>query len=103
MDEVLTAIAADKGVRGSLPLVFLADGTTMTSDHQGLLVVTTLTRADVEDDEIFDAMVEFGREFRISPARVAEMHVNLALANMEFEEFAEVAHADPEGVFRSWP
>ena len=98
VDDVLAALPADS----PLDVVFLADRTTMQADHHGLLAVTTITREDCEDDEEYEAVVEFGRDFRTVPAGVSEMHTNLWLANMDFEEFAASAHNDPEGVHRSF-
>ncbi len=42
------------------------------------------------------------REFRTVPAGVHDVHANLSIANMDFEEYAHQALADPEGVFRSF-
>ncbi|MGW3852826.1 DUF6924 domain-containing protein [Streptomyces fagopyri] len=40
------------------------------------------------------------REFRTAPAAVHDVHANLWLANLDFEDFPEEALADPEGVLR---
>jgi len=100
VDEVLAAIAAEG--EDYVCVVFLADRTTMQADHHGLLAVTTITREELDDDEAYEAMVEFGREFRTVPVGVSEIHANLHLANMDFEEFSAVAAKDPEGVYRSF-
>lgn len=44
----------------------------------------------------------FGREFRTTPAGLHDIHANLSIANMDFEEYAAAAHEDPEKVFRSF-
>ncbi|WP_181874350.1 DUF6924 domain-containing protein [Marinitenerispora sediminis] len=97
-DEVLEALRA----RDDLAVVFLADSTTMRSEHRPLLAVTT-ARAEGEDDEDYEQLTEFGREFRTLPAGVHEIQVNLAIANTGFDEYAAAAHDDPESVYRpSW-
>ncbi|KPC86611.1 hypothetical protein ADL35_10060 [Streptomyces sp. NRRL WC-3753] len=101
-DAVLAAISADEELWEQLSVVFVADGTTMRAGHHALLAVTTLTREDFDDDEDYEAAVEFGREFRTLPSGVHSIHVNLELANMDFEEFSSSAHEDSEGVFRSF-
>ncbi|MCX4460723.1 hypothetical protein OG585_50040 (plasmid) [Streptomyces sp. NBC_01340] len=101
-DTILAAIAAHETLGNELELVFVADSTTMRADHHALLAITTLTREDIDDDEAYEAMVEFGREFRTVPSGVHEIQVNVELANMDFEEFSASADADPEGVFRSF-
>ncbi len=40
----------------------------MQAGTRPLLAVTTLTREDCEDDEDYDELTEFGREFRTAPA-----------------------------------
>ncbi|WTF82096.1 hypothetical protein OG856_46340 [Streptomyces sp. NBC_01594] len=66
-------------------------------------MASTVTRELLGDDEAFEAMTEFGREFRSEPRAVYEIHVNLELANSDFEEFSEAAHSDPERLYcSSW-
>lgn len=101
-DAVLAAISAHGELWDQLSVVFVADSTTMRADHHALLAVTTMTREDFDDDEDYEAMVEFGREFRTVPSGVHSIHANLELANMDFEDFSSSAHEDPEGVFRSF-
>ncbi|WP_329112586.1 DUF6924 domain-containing protein [Streptomyces sp. NBC_01353] len=98
VDEVLAAVAGDK----DLSVVFLADATTMTSAHGGLLAVTTVTREECEDDEEYAWLTEFGSRFRTVPAGVHSIHANLSIGNMGFEDYAAEAHRDPEGVFRNF-
>ncbi|MFE7439663.1 DUF6924 domain-containing protein [Streptomyces chartreusis] len=99
-DAILGAISADEELWEQLSVVFVADGTTMRADHHALLAVTTMTREDFEDDEDYEAMHEFGREFRTVPSGVHSIHANLELANMDFQDFSSSAHEDSEGVFR---
>jgi hypothetical protein len=77
-DEMaLCAVAADPG----LEVVFLADAATMTGDHS-LLAVSTRPEELEEGDE------ELGCAFRLSPALVNDVHVNLAIGHLDFWEFA---------------
>jgi hypothetical protein len=96
-DEVLLAAANDP----LLSVLFLADAATMRGVHP-LLAVSTLSREDYPDDEDYESALEFGREFRLLPAAVAETHANLAIANMDFEEFAASAADDPERIHRGF-
>ncbi|GGT04830.1 DUF6924 domain-containing protein [Streptomyces chromofuscus] len=98
VDEVLSAVSDDEG----LSVVFLADRTTMRSDHRALLAVTTLTREDCLDDEDYEQLTEFGREFRTTPAGAHDVYANLSIGNLGFEEYAGWAHDDPEGIYRSF-
>jgi hypothetical protein len=101
-DAILAAISAHEELWDQLSVVFVADSTTMRADHHALLAVTTMTREDFDDEEDYEAMVEGGREFRTVPSGVHEIHVNLELANMDFDDFSSSAHEDSEGVFRSF-
>ncbi len=96
--EVLTAVCADE----NLAVVFLADRATLQSESHALLAVTTLTREECVDDEDYEQLTEFGREFRTVPAGVYDVHANLSIDNLGFEEYAAWAHDDPEGIFRSF-
>ncbi|MFF9204371.1 DUF6924 domain-containing protein [Streptomyces sp. NPDC014986] len=98
VDEVLTAVRADE----DLAVVFLADRTTMQAEHHALLAITTLTREECEDDEDYEQLTEFGREFRTTPAGVHDVFANLSIGNLGFEEYAAWAHDDPEGIYRSF-
>ncbi|MET9048296.1 hypothetical protein ABZX34_36565 [Streptomyces sp. NPDC004362] len=97
-DDVLNVVRADE----KLAVVFLADRMSMQAGTRPLLAVTTLTREDCEDDEDYDELTEFGREFRTAPAGVHDIHANLSIGNMGFEEYAAWAHDDPEGIYRSF-
>ncbi|GIE28333.1 hypothetical protein Ait01nite_013780 [Actinoplanes italicus] len=67
-----------------LTYVFVADATTMTDPERPLLVV--------------DLCDEPGRTFRVPPPWFEDISANLALGNLDFEEFAEVTDAD--GTYR---
>ncbi|MGW8703496.1 DUF6924 domain-containing protein [Streptomyces eurythermus] len=97
IDDVLKA-ARDAE---DLSVVFLADHTTMRSGLHALLAVTTLTREDCADDEDHARLTEFGREFRTTPAGVHDIHANLSIGNLGFEEYAAWARENPDGVYRS--
>lgn len=92
-DEVLAAAPGENGV------VFLADAQTMRPPHP-LLAVNTVTRADCEDDYEFAYEMGQGREFRVLPAGLADVAVNLLIANTDFPDFAAAAKDDPEGWYR---
>ncbi|WP_393062699.1 DUF6924 domain-containing protein [Streptomyces sp. LN549] len=96
IDEVLTAVSSDE----NLSVVFIADRVCMQAGLHPLLAVTTLTREDCVNDEDYEQLTEFGREFRAIPAGVHEVYANLSIGNLGFEEFAAWAQDDPEGVFR---
>ncbi|GHH80344.1 hypothetical protein GCM10018793_35300 [Streptomyces sulfonofaciens] len=82
--------------------VFVADRTTMQADHHALLAVTTATPELVGDDTWYEEMVQYGGQFRTVPGGVSEIHANLYVSNMDFQEFAGLALDDPEGVHRSF-
>ncbi|MEV8593600.1 hypothetical protein [Streptomyces sp. NPDC052012] len=96
--EVLTAVCADE----DLAVVFIADRISMRSESHPLLAVTTLTREDCADDEDYAQLTEFGREFRTVPAGVHDIHANLSIGNLGFEEYAAWAHDDPQGIYRAF-
>ncbi|MFD7440837.1 DUF6924 domain-containing protein [Streptomyces sp. NPDC059909] len=97
VDDVLVAVSGDE----DLSVVFLADGTTMRDQRHPLLAVTTLTREDCGDDEDYEQLTEFGREFRTVPGGVPDIHANLSIANLGFEDYAAAAHQDPERILRA--
>ncbi|MFD5065865.1 DUF6924 domain-containing protein [Streptomyces sp. NPDC058394] len=98
VDEVLTVVCADN----NLAVVFLADRTTMQAESHALLAVTTMTREECVDDEDYEQLTEFGREFRTLPAGIHDVHANLSIGNLGFEEYAAWAHDDPERIYRSF-
>ncbi|WP_244317344.1 DUF6924 domain-containing protein [Streptomyces bauhiniae] len=96
-EDVLTATRdAD-----DLSVVFLADTTTMRSAPPALLALTTLTPDDCEDDEDYARLTESGPTFRTTPPGIPDIHANLTLGNLGFEEYAAWAGESPDGVYRS--
>ncbi|MFE6974330.1 DUF6924 domain-containing protein [Streptomyces sp. NPDC057682] len=98
VDEVLPAVCGDD----NLAVIFLADRTTMQAESHPLLAVTTLTREECVDEEDYEQLTEFGRDFRTIPAGLHDVHANLSIGNLGFEEYAAWAHDDPEGIYRSF-
>ncbi|MFC6012533.1 DUF6924 domain-containing protein [Nocardia lasii] len=66
--------------------LFLADTTTMTDPDHPILAV------DTASDDL--------ATFRIAPSAMAGVEVNLFLANMDFDDFAD--NVDANGVYRGW-
>ncbi|GAB7110347.1 hypothetical protein JCM4814A_86620 [Streptomyces phaeofaciens JCM 4814] len=97
VDEVLAAVRADE----DLAVVFLADRTALRAGDHALLAVTTLTREECVDDADYAQLTEYGSAFRTVPAGVHDVHANLSIGNLGFEEYAAWADDDPEGVYRS--
>ncbi|MEV7304154.1 DUF6924 domain-containing protein [Streptomyces clavifer] len=99
-DEVLAAVSRDE----NLSVVFIADRVTMQSAHRALLALDVGVEVEDLDPEYYQELISSPsrREFRTVPVGVHCVHANLSLANMDFEEYAETAIADPEGVFRSF-
>ncbi|GAB2676414.1 hypothetical protein GCM10027271_41690 [Saccharopolyspora gloriosae] len=96
-DEVLAAAAGE----AQPPVVFLADAATMREPYP-LLAVSTLAREEAEDDDEYESEMEYGREFRLVPTAVSEMHVNLTIANMDFSEFSGSAADDDQRIHRGF-
>jgi len=69
-----------------LTYVFLADAVTMSDDERLLLAV--------------DLEAEPGRTFRVQPAAFTDVSANLAIANMDFADFADAT--DASGTFRGF-
>ncbi|MFD9217625.1 MULTISPECIES: DUF6924 domain-containing protein [unclassified Streptomyces] len=99
-DEVLGAVRRDE----ELCVVFLADRVTMRSAGRALLALDVFEEEDaldpMYDQELIDSPPP--REFRTVPAEVHVVHANLSIGNMDFEEFAETAVAEPDPVHRSF-
>lgn len=100
-DTILAAVAVHEELWEQLSVVFVADNKTMRFKTRTLLTVTTMTR-EIMGEQVYEAMTEFGREFRTVPSGLHSIHANLELANMDFEDFSAKAHRDPEGIFRSF-
>ncbi|MBZ9645911.1 hypothetical protein, partial [Streptomyces sp. PSKA30] len=101
VDDVLATVAAAEELREHLQVVFLADRVTMEAVDHPLLVVTTTTREDCEDDEEWEFIVEYGREFRAMPQAAGDIHINLQLGNMDYPDFSSAADRDPDGIYRN--
>jgi hypothetical protein len=97
-DEVLTAVRRDE----NLSVVFIADRVTMQSADCALLACDVWAEDEDLDPMYYQELIDSPppREFRTAPAAVHDVHANLSIANVDFEEFAEEASADPEGVLR---
>ncbi|WP_346143662.1 DUF6924 domain-containing protein [Kitasatospora cinereorecta] len=97
-DAVLTAVRRDE----ELSVVFVADSTTMQTARLPLLALDVWCEDEELDPVYYQELVDCppAREFRTSPAAVHDVHANLSIGNMDFEEFAEAALADPEGILR---
>lgn len=97
-DGVLTAVRRDE----NLSVVFVADRVTMQSAHCALLACNVWDEDEDLDPMYYQELIDAPppREFRTAPAAVHDVHANLSIANVDFEEFAEEASADPEGVLR---
>ncbi|MEU2108474.1 hypothetical protein [Streptomyces sp. NPDC019507] len=99
-DEVLGAVRRDE----ELCVVFLADRVTMRSAHRALLALDVFEEEDALDPMYYQELIDSPppREFRTVPAEVHVVHANLSIGNMDFEEFAETAAAEPDRVHRSF-
>ena len=97
LDEVAVEVVEDRALDGVTPdelvalgrfswFVFAADERTLTDPEMPLLAL--------------DLNREPGRTFRVSPANLSTVAVNLDLFNMDFHNFAE--NTDPDGVFRGF-
>ncbi|WP_327128776.1 DUF6924 domain-containing protein [Streptomyces sp. NBC_01727] len=97
-DDVLTAVRRDE----NLSVVFIADRVTMHSADCALLACDVWSEDEDVDPMYYQELIDSPppREFRTAPAAVHDIHANLSIANMDFEEFAEEASADPKGVLR---
>jgi hypothetical protein len=93
--EVLAALP-----EGAPQAVFLADAQAMDGEHPLLAVNTELYYDSTDDDyEPEDGMT---LRFRLLPSAIGEVQANLAIANMDFEEFDSAAAAEPDRVFRGY-
>ncbi|MFJ6016749.1 DUF6924 domain-containing protein [Streptomyces sp. NPDC092952] len=97
-DEVLAA-AVDE----DLSVVFLADRETMQSPTRALLALSTVWEDNSELDPVYyQELIESPepREFRVVPAAVHGVQVELALGNVGFAECAGAASEEPDQVLR---
>ncbi|MFJ4923831.1 DUF6924 domain-containing protein [Streptomyces sp. NPDC088725] len=98
VDEVLAVVCFDD----NLSVAFLADELTQQAEPHALPALTTVSREECEDAEECEELTEFGRWFRTEPAGVHDIHANLSVANLGFEEYAAAAQEDPTRIFRSF-
>jgi hypothetical protein len=98
VSELLAAAAGDE----YLSVVFLVDGITIREGQRTLLAVNVPCEDEWGDDEESQEWAALGRPFRITPQEVHGLHVDRALGNMDFEEYAEVAQQAPDGIFRGF-
>ena len=67
--------------------VILVDQTAISQPDHPLLIVDLYERS--------------GKEFRAVPSQIQSIENNLSIANMDFEEFADLV--DEDGIFRGFP
>ncbi|MGI5413974.1 DUF6924 domain-containing protein [Streptomyces chartreusis] len=89
-DVVLSTLLGDP----RLEVVFLADAASMRGEYALLAVSTREEELEEGDDEL-------GCVFRLLPALVNEMHVNLAIGHLDFWEYAHAAAQDPGQILRT--
>ena len=71
------------------------------TDHRAFFVVDRETLADPEHPVLaVDLEGQPGRTFRVIPAWMWDVQVNLAISNTDWESYA--AEAGAEGVYRGW-
>ncbi len=72
------------------------------SDQTFVFLVDHMTISDPEHPVLcIDLFDQRGRTFRVIPSELWGVENNLAIANMDFAEFAD--NADEDGVFRGFP
>jgi hypothetical protein len=84
--QALVDADAAAGEDDKLTYLFLADAVTLDDDERLLLAV------DLEEEP--------GRTFRVPPAAFTDASAHLAIANMDFAEFADAT--DDAGTFRGF-
>jgi hypothetical protein len=93
-------VAAHEDVRG---YAVLADHRSMTEAARGgelTVLYVDLSVLDDDDPELVSTSF-LGRTFRCAVSAVASVQANLAIANLDFSDFAD--RLDPDGVFRGPP
>ncbi|MFI6729589.1 hypothetical protein NRF20_42855 [Streptomyces sp. R-74717] len=75
---------------------------TMRSADRALLACDVWAEDEDLDPKYYQELIDSPprREFRTAPAAVHDVHANLSIANVDFEEIAQAASDDPEGVLR---
>jgi hypothetical protein len=92
------AWAFDDEVRG---YVIVADARSMDEAASGAELTVEYVDLCVEDDEEAELLESFlGRTFRCAVREFASVEPNLAIANMDYHEFAD--RVDQDGVFRGF-
>ncbi len=94
-------VLAEAGRDENLSVVFFADGVAMRSAHRALPAMDLVGTEDlgpVYRQGAVGSPPPLG--FRTVPSGVHDIHANLAIADMDFAEFADMAAADPEHVYR---
>lgn len=76
--------------------LFFADRRAQIDDDHPVVAV------DLEKDAPVGEGNALGRSFRVRSYEVGSVGANLSLINMDFREFADVADATPDGVFRGF-
>lgn len=95
---VLAAVRRDD----RLSVVFVADSSTMQSAQHPLLALNISDEDKDLDPMYYQELIDSppAQEFRTAPGAVHDVHANLSLANLDFDDFAEAALADSEGILR---
>jgi hypothetical protein len=70
------------------------------SDHAVLFLVDQMTIRHVDHPVLCIDLPVSGRSLRVTPAALCSVENNLALANMDFDEFSDAA--DVDGIFRGF-
>ena len=90
--------ASEDGLRG---YVVVADARSMHEAASGAELTVEYVDLSIEGDEDADLFESFlGRTFRCAVREFASIESNLAIANMDFHEFAD--NVQPDGVFRGF-
>lgn len=93
-ERLLRLVPADSSER----FVFLVDTETLTHPDRPVLVLNLYDWVEGLEDQ--GKGPRYGDTFRVVPAEVHSVEANLALANMDWEEFAD--GVDDDGVFRGF-
>ncbi|MFS8199660.1 DUF6924 domain-containing protein [Streptomyces sp. CWNU-52B] len=97
-DEVQAAVrAADR----LISVVFLADSTAMQHSHYALLAVKVADGEQGNSSTHSEEGVPLSPSFRLEPGAVQDVHGQLFIDNLSFEDFAEAARRDADDVLRS--
>jgi hypothetical protein len=93
------ALVDDPALEGA-EAVELARSAAADTRHACLFVADALTMTHAEHPLLCLALRPVGRAFRIVPAELWGVENNLAIANMDYEEFADAV--DSDGIFRGF-